>query len=74
MEGHISLTTILQYLHAFHKKPRDHSSPFDKLFRSSLRWWFMSDGKFKLGVKKSIKRGKAFIIIEKHISILDQRP
>ncbi len=36
MERHRSLTTALHYLCAFHRKPREHSSPFDKLSRSSL--------------------------------------
>ncbi len=31
MERHKSLTIVLNYLHAFNKKPREHSSPFDKL-------------------------------------------
>jgi hypothetical protein len=31
--------------------------------------WFTSDGKLKLGVEKSIKKGRAFTIIEQHIPI-----
>jgi hypothetical protein len=74
MERHKSLTIVLHYFRAFHKKPREHSSPFDKLSRFYLREWFISNGKFKPGVEKSIEKGRAFIIIKQHISILDQRP
>jgi hypothetical protein len=35
--------------------------------------WFTSNGKLKLGVKKSIERGRAFIVIKQHIPILDQK-
>jgi len=67
------LTTTLHYLRAFHRKLEEHSNPFDKLFRSSLREWFTSDGKLKPGVEKSIERGvKAFIITKQHVPILDQ--
>jgi hypothetical protein len=71
MEKHKNLTTTLHYLYAFHKKPTEHSSPFDKLFRSSLGEWFTSDGKFKLVVEKSIERGRAFTITKQHIPILN---
>jgi hypothetical protein len=71
MERHRSLTIVLHYLHAFHKKSREHSSPFNKLSRSSLGESFISGGKFKLRVEKSIEKGRAFIIIKQHISILD---
>jgi len=43
------------------------------LSRSSLRKWFTSNGKLKLGVEKSIERGKTFTITEQHILILDHR-
>jgi len=71
MEKHINLTTTLHYLYAFHRKPREHSSPFDKLPISSLREWFTLDGKLKLLVEKSIERGRPFIITKQHIQILN---
>jgi len=71
MEKHRNLTTTLHYLYAFHRKPREHSSPFDKLPRSSLGEWFTSNGKFKLVVEKSIERGKVFTITKQHIPILN---
>jgi hypothetical protein len=43
------------------------------LSRSSLGKWFTSNGKLKLGVEKSIERGKTFTITEQHILILDHR-
>jgi len=73
MERHKSLTTILHYFRAFHKKPKEHSNPFDKLSRSSLGEWFTLDGNIKLGVKKSIERGRDFTITKQHIPILDCR-
>jgi hypothetical protein len=74
MERHRSLTIVFHNLHAFHRKSKEHSSPLDKLSRSSLREWFTSVRKLKLGVEKSIERGRAFIIMEQHIPILDCRP
>ncbi len=71
VERHRSLTIVFHYLHAFHRKSKEHSSPFDKLSRSSLREWFTSVRKLKLGVEKSIERGRAFTIMEQHIPILD---
>jgi hypothetical protein len=35
--------------------------------------WFTSNGKLKPGVKKSIERGRAFVVIKQHIPILDQK-
>jgi hypothetical protein len=43
------------------------------LSRSPLGKWFTSNGKLKLGVEKSIERGKTFTITEQHILILDHR-
>jgi hypothetical protein len=74
VERHRSLTTILHYLCAFHRKPREHSSPFDKLSKRSLGKWFTSYGNLKPRVEKSIERGRAFTIIEQHIPILGRRP
>jgi hypothetical protein len=65
---------VLHYLCAFHRKLGEHSSPFDKLSRSSLKKWFTLDGKFKPRVENSIERGRAFTIIEQHIPLLDRRP
>jgi len=73
-ERHRSLTIVFHYLQAFHRKSKEHSSPFDKLSRSSLRKWFTSIRKLKLRVEKSIERGRAFTITKQHIPILDCRP
>jgi len=54
VERHKSLTIALHYFCAFHRKLKEHSSPFDKLSRSSLGEWFTLDGNIKLGVEKSI--------------------
>jgi hypothetical protein len=62
MERHKSLIIALHYLCAFHKKSKEHSSPFDKLCRSFLKEWFTSYGKLKPRVEKSIKRVRTFII------------
>jgi hypothetical protein len=54
------LDNYLHYFHAFHKKPREHSSPFDKFSRYSLGKWFTSNGKFKLGGQKGNRMGESF--------------
>jgi hypothetical protein len=71
MGNHRNLTIVLHYFYAFHRKPKDHSSPFDKLPRPSLGEWFTSNGKFKLVVEKLIERGRAFTITKQHILILN---
>jgi hypothetical protein len=67
------LTIVLHYLHAFHRKLGEHSSPFDKFSRTFSREWFTSNGKLKPRVEKSIERERAFIITKQHISILYPR-
>jgi hypothetical protein len=62
MERHRSLIIALHYFCAFHKKSKEHSTPFDKLFESFLREWFTSNGKLKLRVGKLIERERTLII------------
>jgi len=37
VERHMSLKIVLHYICALHRRPGEHSSPFDKFSRSSLR-------------------------------------
>ncbi len=55
----IKVDNYLHYFHAFHKKPREHSNPFDKFSRHYLGKWFTSDGKLKLGVQKGNTMGES---------------
>jgi len=73
VERHRSLTIVFHYLRAFHRKSKEHSSPFDKLSKSFLKEWFTLVKKLKLGVEKSIERGRTFTIMEQHIPILNCR-
>jgi hypothetical protein len=56
------------------KYPREHTSPFDKLARSSLIEWFTFDGRLKPRIQNSIKRCITFIMSQQRVTILECRP
>jgi hypothetical protein len=55
VKKHRNLTNALHYLQTFPKNPRVHTSPFDKLARSSLAKWFTFDGRLKPRIQNSMK-------------------
>jgi hypothetical protein len=54
------LDNCLHYFHALHKKPREHSSPFDKFSRYYLGKWFTSNRKLKPRGQKGNRMGENF--------------
>jgi hypothetical protein len=74
VKKHKNSTCALHYLQTFQKNPREHTSPFDKVAKSSLAEWFTFDGRFKPRIQNSIKRCIAFIMSQQWVTILEHRP
>jgi hypothetical protein len=65
------LTSALQYLKTFHRKPEKVSCLYEKLNMGALYEWFTPRGKLKPHLKEAIAKG--ITSIPTHLSILETR-
>jgi hypothetical protein len=74
MKKHCNLTSVLQYLKTFHKKPGEINGPYDKLSIGFFYEWFTPKGEIKPHLKSAIKKGTTFMTTKIHFSILETKP
>jgi len=71
MKHHQNIFSVLKYLKATYRKPKEVDGVYDHLSKGSLVEWFHHNGYFKENYKCYVKLGTTFARFVQHSPILD---
>jgi hypothetical protein len=71
MKPHRNISSVLKYLKATYREPREVDGVYDHLSRGSLVEWFYHNGELEENYKHYVKLGTNFAKFVQHSPILD---
>lgn len=74
MKHHQNIFSVLKYLKATYRKPKEVDGVYDHLSKDSLAKWFHPNGEHKENYKCYVKLGTTFAKFVQHSPILDAQP